>query len=123
MAQELPFSRQSENDASSTADAPANAGQTSTADVDRSNGENTLVVRGKSTAVSSYQITVSERIRSDAPVDATDPEATRAVEDAVRDGRRQYAFSGSITDLRVNGPAMVLVNGEPLSPQTLANAE
>lgn len=112
MPRELPRNGQSQTDASS----PANDVR-----VRRSNAENTLVVRGEPGAVSSYQITVSERIRPDAGETAVG--TSRAVEDAVREGRRRYAFSGSITDLRIDGPAMVFVNGEPFSPRAAANAE
>lgn len=79
--------------------------------------ENTLIVRGSSDRVSNYEITVSEWIKPAVPVgNGTDlDDAARSVEDAVDGNDRRYVFSGSITDLRIDGAAVALVNGEPIS--------
>ena len=115
MVHELPRDRQTENDESPIDASPD----------DRRTAENTLVIRGDPYDVTSYQITVSEQIEPDAGSSnaAETSSRSRAVEDAVRDGRRRYAFRGSITDLRVDGPAEILVNGEPFAFQSAVNAE
>ena len=79
---------------------------------------NTLTIAGTArTTVTTYEVTVSERIRPVAADGSAGPSGA-AAEDAVRTGVHRYEFTGDITDARLVGDAAVYVNGWRVDPAT-----
>jgi hypothetical protein len=79
---------------------------------------NTLTIAGgPRSRVTTYEVTVSDRI---VPVaaDGSGPPGGVAAEDAVGTGVHRYEFTGDITDARLVGDAEVYVNGWRVDPAT-----
>ena len=91
-----------------------------------SNGsKNVISIQSHSKKVANYQLTVNGSLTSSdangGTFDTQDKISGRNAEGAVAGGTDSYAFSGSITDFTLSGPATVLLNGKKVDPATLGS--
>ena len=88
-----------------------------------SRSKNVISIQSHSKKVANYQLTVNGSLASSdangGTFDTQDKISGRNAEGAVAGGTDSYAFSGSITDFTLSGPATVLLNGKKVDPATL----
>ena len=80
----------------------------------RSPGPDTLVIDGAA-AETAYEFTVDGRIESETDPSGYPPSGTNS-EGALGRGTDRYTIDGAITDLRLDGPGTVYLNGRPVDP-------
>lgn len=79
-----------------------------------------LTIAGDENALSTYEVTVSDRIESaDQLALSSTGLVGRSAEDTLLGGARRYYFTGEITHFDVDGPVDVTVDGATVMPQAL----
>jgi hypothetical protein len=71
-----------------------------------------LTIRPTDDGVATFEATVDGRIKSADDLDAILPGLGKCVEDAILNEPRQYILRGSLTNLRIDGPAAAFLDGD-----------
>ncbi|MFD1515768.1 right-handed parallel beta-helix repeat-containing protein [Halomarina rubra] len=88
--------------------------------------ENSITVVGTAEEPATYQLTVDGSVVPNPEKGTFDDEdniVDKSAEGAVVGGTDSYRFSGAVTHFELNGPAVVYVNGEQVSPDLLGEVE